>query len=216
MINNDKKPLIELRINPDEESFVSGIALVEFPANESSFIAFSNSGKKPTSNLEFSANDEKMELIGLAMIPNQVIDRIADDGTGYQVVFTATTIRYIAQVFAQKGLFNSTNIEHTTVPANSYIFQSYLTDKSKGINAPIGIDGDVPDGSWVVGVKVMNSNVWSAIKTGKIKGFSVEGMFELFEVKQLEQLYQKVKPSELELAFKELEELEKLYKDIIG
>jgi len=38
---------------------------------------------------------------------------------------------------------------------------------------------DLPDGTWVVGVKVLNPEVWADIKTGKRKGFSVEGVFQL-------------------------------------
>jgi hypothetical protein len=41
----------------------------------------------------------------------------------------------------------------------------------------------LPDGTWVVGVKVLNDEVWSDIKAGKRKGFSVEGVFELMRNK---------------------------------
>jgi hypothetical protein len=209
-------PLIELRIDPEEDAYVSGIALVEYPAIESNFIAFSKDQTK-IKQLEFTANDDMMELIGLAMIPDVPIDRLDDDGEKYQVVFSADTIRYISLVYASKGLFNSTNIEHSTVPAHSVIFQSYITDRSKGMYAPNIIkDADkVPDGSWVVGVKVQSQSVWNHIKSGKIKGFSVEGMFQCFEIKRLAELSKQPLLTEIELAFKELEELEKELENII-
>ena len=36
---------------------------------------------------------------------------------------------------------------------------------------------DVPDGSWFGSFKVDNEEVWQMIKDGKVKGFSVEGLF---------------------------------------
>jgi len=191
-------PLVELTISPDTGSFVSAIALVESPAIESDFIAFSSKTKQ-----YFSSNDEKMELIGCAMIPDQAIYRNSPDLGEYAVTFSADTIRQIAQVYAAKGLFNQTNLEHTSTPADSYVFQSYITDESKGISAPKGID--VPDGSWIVGVKVNNPDVWSEIKEGKVKGFSVEGIFNLIDTNTTVNLHNQLKQSEFDIAVSEFE-----------
>lgn len=103
-----KLPVIELKIDAEAESFVSAIALVENPAIESDFIAFN-------STQNFAVNDEKMELLGAAMLPEKAIYRNGANGDFY-AVFSKDTIRQIAQVFAQKGLFNNTNIEHTIIP----------------------------------------------------------------------------------------------------
>ncbi|MCC8409915.1 XkdF-like putative serine protease domain-containing protein [Mucilaginibacter sp. UR6-1] len=170
-----KLPLIELLINPEDNSFVSAVALVENPAIESDFIAFS----KDTAIEKFSINEERKELLGAAMIPDVPIYRNSEQNGEYMATFSKETIRQIAQVFAQKGLFNNTNIEHTLVPAESLIFQSYITDQEKGINAPKGVD--CPDGSWIIGVKILNDSVWQNIKAGKIKGFSVEGIFKAID-----------------------------------
>jgi|SRR6478735_6354495 len=170
-----KLPLIELTINPEDNSFVSAIALCESPAIESDFIAFSKTQKLEN----FSTNNELKELLGAAMIPDLPIYRNSEQSGEYYATFSKYTIRQIAQVFAQKGFFNNTNIEHTIIPANSYIYQSYITDEAKGIQAPKGIT--VPDGSWIVGVKVLSDKVWQDIKEGIIKGFSAEGIFNMID-----------------------------------
>ena len=36
---------------------------------------------------------------------------------------------------------------------------------------------DVKDGSWFGSFKVENDDVWNMVKEGKVKGFSVEGIF---------------------------------------
>ncbi len=179
-----KLPLIELTINPEDNSFVSAVALVENPAIESDFIAFSSNAKE-----YFSVNNELKELLGAAMIPGLPIYRNSEQTGEYVATFSKETVRQIAQVFAQKGFFNNTNIEHTLIPADSYIFQSYITDEAKGITAPKGVT--VPDGSWIVGVKVLNDSVWQNIKNGSIKGFSVEGIFKMIDTKTTINLSQK-------------------------
>jgi hypothetical protein len=169
----DKLPLYELRIDPEADSFVSAVALVEEPAIEADFIAFNKQQE-----FSFSMDDEKMELLGPAMIPNLKIYRRNPDGMEYQVYFSEATIRQIAQTFFQKGFQSNINLDHTATPANTYIYQSYITDSTKGINAPKGLD--LPDGSWVVGMKVTDQKVWESIKKGERKGFSVEGLFSFF------------------------------------
>ena len=59
--------------------------------------------------------------------------------------------------------------------------KTYIVDNTKGIPTPKGIEA--PDGSWIIGVKVDDSNVWNDIKAGKVQGFSIEGMFEFIESK---------------------------------
>ncbi|RYE51543.1 MAG: hypothetical protein EOP48_18065 [Sphingobacteriales bacterium] len=74
------------------------------------------------------------------------------------------------------------NLDHTATPAKSFVFQSYIVDSNKGMTSPKGLN--LPDGSWVVGVKVTDDGVWNDIKSGKRKGFSVEGLFEYFNKHQ--------------------------------
>ena len=177
-MNKKKKlPRYELKINIKDDAIVSGIALVEQPAIESNFLAFA----KEKGFAEFAANDEKMELLGAAMIPDQLIYRF-DKQTQeeFEVYFTADTIRQIAQQYFKSGFQSNMNLNHTSVPAKSYIFQSFIVDSSKGLVAPKGLDA--PDGSWIIGVKVEDKEVWNDIKAGKVQGFSIEGMFEFLEV----------------------------------
>ena len=170
MIN--KLPLYEITVSETDEAFVDAIALVDNPAIESNFLAFSEHKE-----LRFAYDDEKQELMGAAMIPDLKIFRKDESGNGYEVFFSKKTIRQIAQIFFSKGFQKNLNMSHTPTPANSYVFQSYIVDAEKGIHSPKGLN--VPDGSWIVGVKVTSPEVWSDVKNGKVKGFSVEGLFNL-------------------------------------
>jgi hypothetical protein len=169
-------PVYAIEVSEESESFVDAIALVEKPAIELDFIAFSKQ-----EDLKFAVDEEKMELIGPALVPDLQIYRI-DPKTNepYYVTFSKETIRTIAQIYLKKGFQRDVNIEHSVIPAKSYLFQSYIVDESKGLSAPKGIS--VPDGSWIVGMKVEDYNIWNGIKEGKVKGFSVEGFFKLVEM----------------------------------
>jgi hypothetical protein len=201
-------PLIELIINPDEDSFVQAVALVENPANEQQWLSFAKNEE-----IKFSADDFKKEILGVALIPNQVIYRNSPELGEYACTFSKDTIREISQVFARKGLFNNTNLDHSLIPADSYIFQSYLTSDEQGIAAPKAL-GTLPDGSWVIGIKVLSDEVWADVLSKKYTGFSVEGLFGMIDTKTTVQLLKDNLQSELEKAFHELQELE-LLKDNI-
>jgi hypothetical protein len=58
-----------------------------------------------------------------------------------------------------------------------YLIESFIIDSMRGIKAPEGFE-DLPDGSWFISCKVDNEEIWNDyIKSGKFKGFSVEGLF---------------------------------------
>lgn len=173
-----KLPLMVMKINPKEGSMVKGISIVGEPAIQSNFISFSNDATPERFEV---VSEERMELLGAAMIPDYPMYRNTKGIGEYMSVFLAEDIRQIAQVFAERGFFNNMNIDHNKdVSAGSYVFQSYIVDSTKGISAPTGID--VPDGTWIVGVKVNDPAVWADIKSGKTNGFSVEGFFDIFDV----------------------------------
>ena len=53
----------------------------------------------------------------------------------------------------------------------SWIIDNPEMDKSKAYNF------NLPKGTWMISMKVENDDVWSKVKSGEIKGFSIEGYF---------------------------------------
>jgi hypothetical protein len=56
------------------------------------------------------------------------------------------------------------------------MFESWIIDRQKGKLPMTGFE-DAKDGSWFGSYKVENDDVWSKVKAGEFKGFSVEGIF---------------------------------------
>lgn len=163
---NDK-PLLRLEINGEEDG-VNIISLVEFPAVERNFIQLSK-------EVKLSLNEEKKELLGVALIPDMPIYRRDKQGE-YYIVFSAESIRKIAIDFYKKLNVNMADVEHNHNIENGITyFQSMIIDKEQGI-CPKAFK-DLPNGTWIVGCKIDNINVWDAVKNGNVKGFSIDGHF---------------------------------------
>lgn len=163
----DGKPLLRLEINGEEDG-VNIISLVEFPAVERNFIQLSK-------EVKLSLNEEKKELLGVALIPDMPIYRRDEQGE-YYITFSAESIRKIAIDFYRKLNVNMADVEHNHNIQNGITyFQSMIIDKEQGI-CPKAFK-DLPNGTWIVGCKIDNTNVWDAVKNGNVKGFSIDGYF---------------------------------------
>ena len=174
-------PVYEMVINPEETSDVevSFVALVDKPAIERNFMAFKDA------RLNFAVNEEQRIISGPAMVADVPIYRKDENGE-YNVFFSAKTIQDIALKFFKKDYHKNLNLFHD--PSLSLdgvtIFESFVSDKARGIQPMKGFE-DLPDGSWFISAKVDNEQVWQQIKSGAVKGFSVEGIFSFMTKNKL-------------------------------
>jgi hypothetical protein len=130
---------------------------------------------------EFKKDEEKRMIYSPAMLPDRLIRRF-DGRDEYWVYFTKETIEKIAHKFLMEKRVNYTNLEHTDKKFDDiYMVESWIISSENDKAYSLGYTKkDVPIGSWMVGYKVKNDDVWeNQIKTGKVKGLSVEGEFEL-------------------------------------
>jgi hypothetical protein len=164
--------LIELIL--DESMALTGIdaiSLVEHPAIEEDFIAL-NSQK-----VEFATqSEEKRILMGAALVPNKPIYRV-DGENEFYVYFSEGTIRKASELFFQKAKQNNATLEHEVginglTVVESWIIEDETHDKSRKYGF------ELPVGTWMVSMKVNNPEIWDGwVKTGRVKGFSIEGYF---------------------------------------
>ena len=123
---------------------------------------------------------EKQMVVGPLMTPNKLISRV-DEKTGeeYQVFFTAETIEKIAHKMMQDKLLDNVNIEHDgkQKPKDIYLAETWIVkDPEHDKSTLYGFSPVI--GEWYGIYKVDNRPVWNEfIKTGKVKGFSIEGYF---------------------------------------
>lgn len=170
-------PIYDLIINEKEtdNAEVSFVALVDFPAIKKEFMVFNE-----VEQISFAIQNEEMRIItGALMIPQQLIYRNNKELGEHYVKFTSDTIKQIAIKFAKKGYQKNVNLMHDNNLKMDGVtmFESFISDSNRGIK-PIEAFKDLPDGTWFGSFYVENSDVWQLVKEGKVKGFSVEGMFD--------------------------------------
>lgn len=157
--------------NPQSDVEVQAIAFVDKPAIEKNFMAFSDA------RVMFDADAERQIVSGPAMIPDSLIYRRDENGE-YNVFFSKPTVEAIALKYFKKDYQKNINLFHD--PNLSVdgvtIFESFISDSKRGIQPMKGFE-DLPDGTWFISAKVENPEVWAKIKSGEVKGFSVEGYF---------------------------------------
>jgi hypothetical protein len=176
-------PFIEFKLSDDVEG-LQAIAFVDAPAIGLNYQAFA------PHKFEI-INEEKRIILGAAMIPNLPIYR-RDERGEYYAIFRKETIKALVQKLFKENKHNNFNEQHNAfkVLDGVYIYQSFITDQELGILAPKGFE-NVADGTWFIAAKVENDEAWSKVKeNGILKGFSVEGVFDLepYKFKQMNKI----------------------------
>ena len=165
-------PFIEFKLTEDVEG-LQAIALVDSPAIGLNYQAFAPH--------KFEViNEDKRIVMGAAMVPDLPIYR-RDERGEYYAIFKKETIKALVQKLFKENKHNMFNEQHNAfkILDGVYIYQSFITDAELGISAPSGFE-NVADGTWFIAAKVENDEAWAKVKEdGILKGFSVEGVFDL-------------------------------------
>ena len=163
--------IVELILGDDELTGIEAISVVENPAIEEDFIAL----KSEEIKLAEVDNDKRI-LMGALLIPNKPIYRRKGEEE-YYIYFSKETVEKASQLYLMNGNQSKATLEHQHTINGLTLVESWLVedevhDKSRkyGLNVPVG--------TWMGAVKVNNDEIWNNfVKTGKVKGFSIEGYF---------------------------------------
>ena len=165
--------IVELIIDEEQEfSGIEAISIVDEPAIEENFIALSKQHEIKLAEVD----KEKKILMGAALVPNKNIYRRNGEDE-YYIFFSEDTVRKASELFLMRGNQNKSTLEHQAElyglsVVESWIIEDDVHDKSRKYNM------DLPVGTWMVSMKVNNDEVWNDyVKTGLVKGFSIEGYF---------------------------------------
>lgn len=164
--------IIELFIDEnDDVSGIEAVSIVENPAIEEDFVALKNQEFKFA-----EVNKEKRILMGAALIPNKPIYRRSEENE-YYIYFSRDTVRKASELFFIRGNHNKSTLEHQMPLEGLVAVESWIVEnKDKDKSSHYGMD--MPLGTWMLSMKVLNDDVWeNYVKTGKVKGFSIEGYF---------------------------------------
>lgn len=162
-----------------ETTGVYGISLVNDPAMEGMFIALSKD-----EHLQLKTVDTEQRIVcGAVLVPNKPIYR-NQNGKEFNIVFPENTIKLASENFFKQGYQNNSTLEHNVDAKLSgvTIVESWIkTDLEKDKSLVYGFNE--PIGTWYASMKIDNPEIWNDyVKTGKVKGFSIDGFFDLEKV----------------------------------
>lgn len=203
----------ELFIEEDSlDSGIQAISIVENPAIEENFVALK------AERIELAeVNAEKRILMGPALIPNKKIYRRGADDEEYYIFFSEDTVRKASQLFLSRGNQNNSTLEHEYSLKGMSVVESWIVEDEKKDKSAL-YELNMPKGTWMVSVKVNNDEVWEEfVKTGKVKGFSIEGYFSDSSDRPKEQIEEDLCEDcfeELQAEYALLEAVEALSEDV--
>jgi hypothetical protein len=166
-MENKKKIIFDL---DDEALGVYAISIVRQPATEGNFVALSKH------NVELKVDEERRMLFGPVLIPNKEILRI-DKKTQeeYFIEFPPATIVKAQQHFFKKSHQSDHTYEHQFKIDGLTVVESWIKEGENDKSVHLGMN--YPIGTWFIGTKVDNDEAWERVKSGEVKGFSIEAQF---------------------------------------
>jgi hypothetical protein len=164
--------IYELVIEDEKIDEVFAISLVKTPAMESNFIYFDKE------EVRFAeVNDEKRLVMGAILIPDKKVLRIDGEGKPYHVFFKPETIKRLSEMYLENKYTDKSTLEHDGSVEGVNLVESWIVeDRMKDKSAVYGLS--LPVGTWMGTFKINNDEIWNDyVKEGKVRGFSIEGLF---------------------------------------
>lgn len=170
MANKIKK----YKVGIDSETYA--ISLVSEPAIEETLVALE---KQKEIQVQL-ANEEKHMVYSAVLIPDKPIYRRSEDGDEFYVEFTKESIEKMSQQFFKDYRQDAVTLDHDTTASDITVVESWIkSDLYKDKSVALGLNENLPVGTWFCGMKVNQIDAWERIKNHDITGFSVESLLRL-------------------------------------
>lgn len=178
--------IVELIIDKDTDG-IDAVSLVDFPAIESNFVALNKEYEVKLAEVDA----EKRILMGAALIPNKQIYRKYGKDEFY-VFFSKETVKLASELFLKNGNQSNATLQHNSKIDGMTVVESWIIDDVENDKSN-AYGFSLPQGTWMISMKADNDQVWEDVKSGKVKGFSIEGYFaDKLEMAKEEQIVNEI------------------------
>ena len=182
--------IFDATFNPEEDLGLTCVSFVDYPAICCDFQYYSKDGKAHKTDVKqgeiLLTNVEKHEVISPLLIPNQLILRVDENGEKYYIRWSKQTIADVATYYKVNGFTNNFSIMHSFFDENStyekyedsfikdvYMLKLWIIEDEKNDEAT-KFGYHLPEGTLMCKLKIHNRKLWSRIKSGELKGLSIE------------------------------------------
>jgi hypothetical protein len=170
-----QRPIYDISIDEAMHLGVDQIAFVEDPAIQELWVAMANEITKL-----LLSEDDKMIVTGPALVPDKLIYRVhPKTGQEYYIRFSEETIQAIVKRYFTQNRQIHFNLEHNKEnDVQGVILESWIVkDPNMDQSVSMGFK-DLKKGTWMISVQVEDQQFWNEyVKTGQVRGFSIEGSF---------------------------------------
>ena len=166
-------PRVELEIKEDDQG-VFAVSLVDRPAIQSDFVKLSEDDDR-TLNFKTHSKLEEGYVVGFALIPDIDIYRKIK-GKEFNVYMSRETVNKSAEMFMKNQNLSEVTEQHNTKVKGCYVTESWIVEDAKNDKANI-YDLNPKGGEWVIKMKIDNPEMKREIESGRMNGFSIEGIY---------------------------------------
>lgn len=178
----------EFIFDPDENAVIMDCnSFVDVPAHMKPFVTFK--AQKPYAinkqsfgkPVQYAFNEEERTVMGALISAGTPIYRY-DNGKEYYGIFKKATITKIQERMMRQMLMHNVNTMHNpkSVVKGAFLTSIFQIDAKKGIGVPETLKGqNLLDGSLIAIYKIEDNSLWSDIKSGKFRGFSIEAYLDI-------------------------------------
>lgn len=157
------------------DSDVYAISLVDCPAIEEDFIYLSKEKQEQV----FLEKEDKHLIVGAVLVPDKPIYR-NNGKEEFYIQFSKETIEKLAYDYLMNGRMYSVTTDHKDIADDVCLVESWIKTSENDKSVDYGMN--VPVGTWLCSMKVENEDVWGRIKSGELRGFSIESFVNLDEI----------------------------------
>lgn len=186
-------PIYDITFDPSNDIGLTAISFVSYPAIEQDFIyQKKNDGQKYYSGQLLMASPEKHIVVSPVLIPNQLILRINENGEKYYVRWSKEVIEQVANYYIMNQYQNNFTFQHEWFDTGKgnyedsfikdvYMLEMWTIDDAKNDKANKVYGYHLPEGTLMVRLKIHNRKLWAKIKSGEVKGLSIEAFIPVKE-----------------------------------
>lgn len=177
-------PVFEFVFNPNlVDEGLTAVSIVDEPAILQEFLMFNDQNSKEIQKFSI-LNEEEQILVGPALISGMLIYRVSPLKGEYYGFFSRETIKELVTNYFKTGKINSFTYQHENQIVNGLtVIESWFVGAQNDKSIQLGYN--LPEGSWMISVKVEDTELWNKIKHDGLKGFSVEVLADAIPYQQM-------------------------------
>ena len=183
-------PIYDVFID-DEVIGLTAVSFVDKPAIDVDFVYMQEQAQKQLMYL----SSDKHEVVSPILIPNQLIYREDEEGNPFYLRWTPETIKQAAIGFIANGFWNNVTIMHASffnkdlkyedcLEKDVYLLKMWLIEDEKTDIANTKYGFSLPKGTLMCHYKIHNRKLWARIKSGELKGLSIEAYSKIINTKE--------------------------------